>query len=105
MGVNPRIESASLQGIDRLIIASTDLVWPSGITVDCLADKLYWCDAKQSVIETASLDGSKRRILTQYDVGEVLVLMITCYVYLSLCVCESELWARFFTNLRPVQLR
>uniref|UniRef100_A0A674IF87 Pro-epidermal growth factor n=1 Tax=Terrapene triunguis TaxID=2587831 RepID=A0A674IF87_9SAUR len=69
LGVNPRIESASLQGIDRLVIASTDLVWPSGITVDCLADKLYWCDAKKSVIETANLDGSKRRILTQNDVG------------------------------------
>uniref|UniRef100_A0A8C3SPG9 Pro-epidermal growth factor n=1 Tax=Chelydra serpentina TaxID=8475 RepID=A0A8C3SPG9_CHESE len=69
LGVNPRIESASLQGIDRLVIARTDLVWPSGITVDCLADKLYWCDAKQSVIETANLDGSKRQILTQNDVG------------------------------------
>ncbi|XP_074849534.1 pro-epidermal growth factor isoform X3 [Carettochelys insculpta] len=69
LGVNPRIESASLQGMDRLVIANTDLVWPSGITVDHVADKLYWCDAKQSIIETANLDGSKRRILAQNDVG------------------------------------
>ncbi|XP_006119340.2 pro-epidermal growth factor isoform X2 [Pelodiscus sinensis] len=69
LGVNPRIESASLQGNDRRVIASMDLVWPSGITVDCLADKLYWCDAKQSVIETANLDGSNRQILAQNDVG------------------------------------
>lgn len=91
MGVNPRIESASLQGIDRLVIASSDLGWPSGITVDYLADKLYWCDAKRSVIETANLDGSKRQILTQNDVGEVLRLTMTCYVYMSVSICESEL--------------
>uniref|UniRef100_A0A8C8RRU4 Pro-epidermal growth factor n=1 Tax=Pelusios castaneus TaxID=367368 RepID=A0A8C8RRU4_9SAUR len=69
LGVSPRIESASLQGTDRLVIARMNLGWPSGITVDYLADKLYWCDAKHSVIETANLDGSKRQILIQNDVG------------------------------------
>ena len=70
MGINPRIESSSLRGIGRLVIASSGLVWPSGITIDFLTDKLYWCDAKQSVIEMANLDGSKRQRLVQNDVGE-----------------------------------
>lgn len=72
MGINPRIESSSLQGIGRLVIASSELVWPSGITIDFLTDKLYWCDAKQSVIEMANLDGSNRQRLAQNDVGETL---------------------------------
>lgn len=72
MGINPRIESSSLQGIGRLVIASSELAWPSGITIDFLTDKLYWCDAKQSVIEMANLDGSKRQRLAQNDVGEAL---------------------------------
>lgn len=72
MGINPRIESSSLQGIGRLVIASSELVWPSGITIDFLTDKLYWCDAKQSVIEMANLDGSNRQRLAQNDVGEAL---------------------------------
>lgn len=72
MGINPRIESSSLQGFARLVIASSELVWPSGITIDFLTDKLYWCDAKQSVIEMANLDGSKRQRLAQNDVGETL---------------------------------
>lgn len=86
MGVNPRIDSSSLEGIDRQVIASTGLVWPSGIALDYLADKLYWCDAKQSVVESANLDGSGRRILAQNDVGEALGLIITYYC-LSVCTC------------------
>ncbi|KAB0368453.1 hypothetical protein FD755_020219 [Muntiacus reevesi] len=69
MGINPRIESSSLQGSSRLIIASLDLVWPSGIVINYLTDKLYWCDAKQSVIEMSYLNVSKRQRLAQKDVG------------------------------------
>uniref|UniRef100_A0A2R8Z6R8 Pro-epidermal growth factor n=1 Tax=Pan paniscus TaxID=9597 RepID=A0A2R8Z6R8_PANPA len=83
-GINPRIESSSLQGLGRLIIASSDLIWPSGITIDFLTDKLYWCDAKQSVIEMANLDGSKRRRLTQNDVGHPFaVAVFEDYVWFS----------------------
>lgn len=86
MGVNPRIDSSSLEGFDRRVVASAGLVWPSGIALDYLADKLYWCDAKQAVVESANLDGSGRRILAQNDVGEALGLIIT-YCSLSTCVC------------------
>lgn len=92
-GIHPRIESSSLHGTGRLIIADSGLVWPSGITIDYLADKLYWCDAKQSVIETADLDGSNRRILTRNDVGEALG-----WVALSCCICSS-------VKIKPSSLR
>ncbi|XP_001088957.4 pro-epidermal growth factor isoform X6 [Macaca mulatta] len=83
-GINPRIESSSLQGLGRLVIASSDLIWPNGITIDFLTDKLYWCDAKQSVIEMANLDGSKRRTLTQNDVGHPFAIAVfEDYVWFS----------------------
>ncbi|GAB0188982.1 pro-epidermal growth factor [Grus japonensis] len=93
MGVNPRIDSSSLEGIDRQVIASTGLVWPSGIALDYLADKLYWCDAKQSVVESANLDGSGRRILAQNDVGHPF----------DVAVFEDHLW--FSDWARPSLMR
>lgn len=89
MGVRPRIDSSSLEGSDRRVIASTGLASPSGITLDYLANKLYWCDVKLSVVESVNLDGSDRRILAQNDVGEALRLIITYCPCRYACVCAN----------------
>ncbi|XP_017365204.1 pro-epidermal growth factor isoform X1 [Cebus imitator] len=105
-GINPRIESSSLQGLGRLVLASSDLIWPSGITIDFLTDKLYWCDAKQSVIEMANLDGSKRRRLTQNDVGHPFaVAVFQDYVWFSDWAMPSVIRVNKRTGKDRVRLR
>uniref|UniRef100_A0AAY5K2B6 EGF-like domain-containing protein n=1 Tax=Esox lucius TaxID=8010 RepID=A0AAY5K2B6_ESOLU len=82
MGSSPVVESASLEGGDRAIIASAGLVSPSGLTIDFTEDKLYWCDSGTGALDTSSLDGSNRRTLTENQVGRPF----------DLVVFEDRLW-------------
>ena len=79
-GSHPRIESASMDGGQRKLIADTSLFWPNGLTVDYAANKIYWTDAKHHVIECANLDGSQRK--TVLDKG-----ITKCLIY-HLCICQ-----------------
>ncbi len=60
-GSTPKIESATMDGKDRQVIADTRLYWPNGLTLDYTNNKLYWVDAKHHIIESANLDGSNRK--------------------------------------------
>ncbi|KAJ8015452.1 hypothetical protein DPEC_G00026270 [Dallia pectoralis] len=82
MGTRPVVESASLEGRDREVIASVDLVSPSGLTIDFTEDQLYWCDSGTGFLETSSLDGSNRQTLTENQVGRPF----------DLVVFEDRLW-------------
>ena len=52
-----------MDGESRLVIADTSLFWPNGLTIDYAASRIYWADAKHHVIETAMLDGARRKIV------------------------------------------
>lgn len=70
MGAQPVVESASLEGKDRVVIASTNLASPSGLAIDFTEDRLFWCDQSRRLVETSALDGSDRRVLIENQVGE-----------------------------------
>lgn len=73
LGAQPVVERTSLEGKNRVIIASTNLVSPSGLTIDFTEDRLFWCDQRKGVVETAALDGSDRQVLLENQVGEACV--------------------------------
>lgn len=73
IGAQPVVESASLEGKSRVMVASTNLVSPSGLTIDFTEDRLFWCDLRRGVVETAALDGSHRQVLLDSQVGEARV--------------------------------
>ncbi|KAK9885701.1 hypothetical protein WA026_012466, partial [Henosepilachna vigintioctopunctata] len=72
----PKIERANLDGTQRTIIVSKDLVWPNGVTLDLVSRKIYWCDAKEDKIEFANMDGKDRRILINTEVPHVFGLSL-----------------------------
>ena len=52
-GENPKIERATLDGSERLVLLNSSLGWPNGLALDHAAGKLYWGDAKTDKIEVS----------------------------------------------------
>ncbi|KAM7389104.1 hypothetical protein PAMP_023099 [Pampus punctatissimus] len=97
IGAQPVVESASLEGKDHFIIANTNLVSPSGLTIDFTEDRLFWCDQRRGLVETAALDGSDRRTLLENQVGRPF----------DLAVFEDRIWIsdREHQQLRSIHKR
>ena len=62
-GVNPKIEQAGMDGSARRAIVTGNLVWPNGLTIDRVTNRLFWTDAKLDKIEASDLNGGNRRLI------------------------------------------
>lgn len=60
-GKSPYLGSAAMDGSMRQSLASHNIFWPNGLTIDYTNNRLYWSDAKYHIIETANLDGTNRK--------------------------------------------
>ena len=64
-GNSGRIEKASMDGTNRMVVHNTNLVWPNALTLDMETQTLYWADANLDRIESSSVDGSNRQLISQ----------------------------------------
>lgn len=46
-----KIERAALDGSDRVLLISSDILWPNGIALDITTKKIYWGDAQSKKME------------------------------------------------------
>ena len=47
----PKIESADLDGTNRIVLVNESLQWPNGVAIDYQRRRLYWVDAGTDKIE------------------------------------------------------
>jgi len=50
-----------MDGTHPTTIVKENLHWPNGITVDAVAERVYWSDAKHDLLESSKFDGTDRR--------------------------------------------
>ena len=62
-GANPKIEQAGMDGSARQAIVTGNLIWPNGLTIDRMTNRLFWVDAKLDKIEVSDLDGGQRQLI------------------------------------------
>ncbi|XP_041812193.1 low density lipoprotein receptor a [Chelmon rostratus] len=58
-----KIEKAGLNGGDRTALVTDSIVWPNGITLDLLNQRLYWVDSKLHTLSSIDVQGGGRRTL------------------------------------------
>lgn len=96
-GKKPRIESAWMDGQRREVLVDEDeLGWPTGLVVDYLnGNRIYWCDAKENIIESIKPDGSERKIIISGGVNswdQSRMCTDRCSVKYELCVHCPQTW-------------
>jgi sugar lactone lactonase YvrE len=62
-GTEPRIVRANMDGTDRRSIVTKRLGWPNGLTIDYIAQRIIWVDARTEMIESVDFDGENRKVL------------------------------------------
>ena len=80
-GVQAKIERAWMDGSHRQVVVSKDIVWPNGIALDVVDQRLFWCDAKNDRIESVKVDGSDRQIIVQVGTHDAYFLQVSQNVF------------------------
>lgn len=57
-----RIEKAWMDGSNRRIFVTSNMLWPNGLTLDHSTSTMYWCDAYYDHIEKIHLNGTGRMV-------------------------------------------
>lgn len=57
-----RIEKAWMDGSNRRIFVTSNMLWPNGLTLDHSTSTMYWCDAYYDHIEKMNLNGTGRMV-------------------------------------------
>ena len=47
-----------MDGSEKKNLLTEGLLWPNGLAVDKILDRIYWSDAKKDTIESVKMDGS-----------------------------------------------
>ncbi|KAI8440550.1 hypothetical protein MSG28_001792 [Choristoneura fumiferana] len=72
----PKIERSNLDGSGRILVVSEKLIWPNGIALDTVNNKLYWGDGRLRKIEVCDMDGSNRVELHNSDILHIFGLTL-----------------------------
>ncbi|KAL2087283.1 hypothetical protein ACEWY4_018342 [Coilia grayii] len=62
-GTPAKIEKSGLNGAGRISLVTDNILWPNGLTLDIVSQKLYWVDSKMHTLSSISVQGAGRHTL------------------------------------------
>ncbi|KAJ3658176.1 hypothetical protein Zmor_009933 [Zophobas morio] len=65
---DPSVNRAELDGTNiKKLFAKPRVEWPNGITIDYIAERIYWVDARQDYIASSDLHGDYFKLVISHD--------------------------------------
>lgn len=58
-----RIGKAFMDGTSKKYIITNKIRWPNGVAIDFTAERLYWTDGYNEIVESSDLNGGDRRVV------------------------------------------
>lgn len=66
--LRPTVSRANLDGTDiKVLFTKPEVIWPNGVTIDYIAERLYWVDASKDYIASSDLNGKNFLKILQQD--------------------------------------
>ena len=62
-GNNSKIEKCGMDGSSRVVLVTNNVVWPTGLTLDLVNERVFWLDTKLHIIASVMFDGSLPNII------------------------------------------
>lgn len=62
----------------KVLVNNESVEWPNGLTVDYIAERLYWVDARHDYIASCDLHGNNIKKVVKNDVNILLSLLKEC---------------------------
>ena len=74
---SPKIERSWMDGQHREVLVSKRLGRPTGLTIDDhMADRVFWCDDKENLIESMKPDGTDRVVVVGKGKSLIMIMII-----------------------------
>ena len=73
-----KIEVSWLDGSHREVFLGEDIIWPNGLSIDYIGQRIYWCDSYLQRIESMSLSRvseHKNRVISFQPLDSNLILL------------------------------
>ena len=62
-GNDSKIEKCGMGGSSRAVLVTNNVVWPTGLTLDLVNERVFWLDTKLHIIASVMFDGSLPNII------------------------------------------
>ena len=62
-GNDSKIEKCGTDGSSRVVLVTNNVVWPTGLTLDLVNERVFWLDTKLHIIASVMFDGSLPNII------------------------------------------